>query len=100
MCDILTTPHKIMGSIESGVALAAVSLTGNDLEINMRLPGIKKELDKLVDKGIGATLEYQGAKFMFVECKFLCFTAHQVPTNVRAVAYGHLGVTMGLEDLD
>jgi len=71
-------PEKLLGSIETGVALAAISTTGEDLEINMRMPAIKRELEKLAAKGAGGDMEYQGAKFMFVDCKWLFYAELRV----------------------
>jgi hypothetical protein len=70
IATILTVPNKILGSISTGVALAAVSTTGSDTTINMRLPGLKKKLEELAADGIGQGLEYKGVKFMFVERKY------------------------------
>ena len=83
LCQILTTPQKILGSLETGVALMAVSATGRDLTIDMRLPGVRRVLERLASDGVGMDAENQGVRFMFVE-----------------LAHGAMGVSMGLDDLD
>lgn len=73
IAGVLIKPNKLLGSISTGVALAAASVIGKDTTVNMRLPALKKKLEDLAASGIGADLEYNGVKFMFVERECFLF---------------------------
>ncbi|KAF1995962.1 hypothetical protein P154DRAFT_609659 [Amniculicola lignicola CBS 123094] len=61
-----TEPTKIMGSLESGMALMAQSLTGRGVEMNMRRPAVVRLLNELARCGEGHEGEFEGVRFMFV----------------------------------
>ncbi|KAK3376526.1 hypothetical protein B0T24DRAFT_221606 [Lasiosphaeria ovina] len=66
-----TKPGKIMESTALGVALWAHHTGGSGpILVDMRMPGLKRELKKLAGFGLGAhTTTYQGVTYKFVKTK-------------------------------
>jgi hypothetical protein len=63
-----TTPTKILQN--SKIALWAQSTSG-EKRVNMRMPSIKRALERLAENGPGDTTEVNGIKFMFTTRKLL-----------------------------
>lgn len=63
-------PDKIM-EIFGKIALWAETMSGDSCLVNMRMPGIKRTLERLADQGPGHSAGLDGVMCRFVSRKFL-----------------------------
>ena len=54
---------------QSYMSLWAVSTTGHDILVNMRLPRLRRELEQLARFGPGADTHVDGVRYWFAESK-------------------------------
>lgn len=66
-CEVTAVPGAILQ--DDLVALWAHSRSG-DRYIAMRLPGLRRFLERLAAQGMGYSMEYDGVVFKFMERKF------------------------------
>lgn len=59
-----TTPDKVLFDYE--MALYAQSRQGTK-SLNMRSPQLKRELERLAERGAGHIIEWNGVKFQFIQ---------------------------------